>query len=291
MCELLGMSASYEVNLDTTLSLLRPCDGEICPDADGWGVALYDGTAARVFKDAKPASRNFYFPFLSGSGFASHTMLARVRRARPAEAGQKYANTHPFEREVGGRSWVFAHDGKLPGIEEQSLTGFRPIGDTDSEHAFCMLLDTARDYLSDEGEIQNIDVMLSSLARKVAIINQYGEFNFLLSDGDHLFVHAHTQLHILERHDRTNESDQAVFLVATHPFTHDEPWACLLANSLTVFRKGRPIVQHITRGPAAAEAWEGQRVEAEIVELHRHEAEERRAMLRAGRGDGHYESS
>lgn len=206
MCELLGMSASYEADLNASLSLQRPRGGEICPYADGWSVALYDGKAARVFKEPKPASQSSYFSVLRGREFASHTVLAHIRKANPPEAGRQFSNTHPFERELVGRSWVFAHNGKLRGIEEQPLIGFHPIGETDSEHAFCMLLDTARDYLSESGEFEDVGLTLDRLARKTSAINEYGEFNFLLSDGEHLFGHAHTYLHALERQCRAEEA-------------------------------------------------------------------------------------
>lgn len=42
-------------------------------------------------------------------GLKSRTVIAHIRRANPPEVGRAYANTQPFEREVGGRAWVFAH--------------------------------------------------------------------------------------------------------------------------------------------------------------------------------------
>ena len=42
-------------------------------------------------------------------------------------------NTHPFTRELWGRHWAFAHNGKLKGIKERPLTFYRPIGTTDRQ--------------------------------------------------------------------------------------------------------------------------------------------------------------
>jgi len=291
MCELLGMSASYEVDLDTSLSLLRPRGGEICANADGWGVAHYEGNAARVLKEAKPASRSPLFAALRSRDFASHTVLAHVRKANPTAIGRQFSNTHPFERELSGRSWVFAHNGRLPGIEDQPLIGFRPIGATDSEHAFCTLLDTARDYLSEDGAITDVGLMLGRLARKVSTINEYGEFNFLLSNGEDLIVHAHTYLHAVERQCRVEENEQTVVLIATHPLTDDEAWACLLPNSLSIFRNGKLIAQQSTDGQASDDAWQRQRCEAEVVTQLRHEAEARWMKLRPDLDDGMYYES
>jgi glutamine amidotransferase len=50
-------------------------------------------------------------------------------------------NTHPFTRELWGRYWTFAHNGQLTGYKRLPTGRHRPVGDTDSEHAFCWLLD------------------------------------------------------------------------------------------------------------------------------------------------------
>ena len=52
------------------------------------------------------------------------------------------SNTQPFARELAGRMHVFAHNGDLPGIERTGTLAFdryRPVGTTNSEHAFCAL--------------------------------------------------------------------------------------------------------------------------------------------------------
>jgi predicted glutamine amidotransferase len=57
-------------------------------------------------------------------------------------------NCQPFVRELGGRVHVFAHNGDLDiGALRAKLPlgGFRPVGDTDSEYAFCALLGATLD--------------------------------------------------------------------------------------------------------------------------------------------------
>ena len=56
-----------------------------------------------------------------------------------------YRNTQPFIRELGGRMHLFAHNGWLPPYLRQGRLRnpsrpFNPVGDTDSEEAFCDLL-------------------------------------------------------------------------------------------------------------------------------------------------------
>ncbi|MEQ9080795.1 MAG: class II glutamine amidotransferase [Sandaracinaceae bacterium] len=144
MCELLGMSARHPTDVNHSLAMLRPRGGEIGPHADGWGVAFYEGRAARVFKEPVPAAGSRCLAFIADYDYQSDIVIGHIRKANPPEFGRASANTHPFSRELGGCSWVFAHNGKLPGLTADprfSTTRFRPIGETDSEHAFCFLMD------------------------------------------------------------------------------------------------------------------------------------------------------
>ena len=48
-----------------------------------------------------------------------------------------------FIGELGGQMHLFAHNGGLDGIWAQlslPADGYAPVGDTDSEYAFCVLL-------------------------------------------------------------------------------------------------------------------------------------------------------
>mmetsp|Transcript_16500 Transcript_16500/g.62754 ORF Transcript_16500/g.62754 Transcript_16500/m.62754 type:complete len:247 (-) Transcript_16500:61-801(-) len=78
-------------------------------------------------------------------------MLAHIRKATCG--AQVLENVHPFQRELWGRPWTFAHNGDLPFCRASATADDRdavehpgeratymPIGDTDSEIAFCMLL-------------------------------------------------------------------------------------------------------------------------------------------------------
>lgn len=144
MCELFAMSSNQPTDVNHSLALLRPRGGALGPHADGWGVAFFEGRAARVFKEPMPAAESRCLAFIADYDFQSSMVIAHLRKANPARVGRASANTHPFEREWNGRSWVFAHNGVLPGLRDSAefvLDRFRPLGDTDSEDAFCLLLD------------------------------------------------------------------------------------------------------------------------------------------------------
>ena len=165
------------------------------------------------------------------------------------------ANTHPFVRELWGRHFTFAHNGTVRGIRKRLGPGrFRPIGTTDSEYAFCALMNRL------ERAFPKGYPEPSALARAVARaggeIGQYGTFNFLLADGSQLFARCATRLCYIIRKapfmkatlaDDDIEVDFAtvttprdrVAVIATAPLTRDEEWTIGRPGEMWVFRKGR----------------------------------------------------
>lgn len=237
MCELFAMSSKQPADVDRYLSLLMPRGGDIGPHADGWGVAYYEGHASRIFKDAAPAAYSRYLRMLSKAKLKSTSVIAHIRRANPSSVGRAAANTHPFEREWNGYSWVFAHNGKLPGIGRLRRTPdcrFSPLGRTDSELAFCHLLEALASNIGyDEPlEPERVAQVLQAAVQPISLL---GEFNFILSNGDYMFVYAHTHLHLLEQNRR---SEQVLF--ATAPLT-GERWRVLSPGSLGIYQSGKSL--------------------------------------------------
>ncbi len=218
------MSARHPTQLMRSLALLRPRGGAIGPHSDGWGLAFYEGRAARVFKEPAPASESRCFASIAEQDYRSTMVIGHIRKANPSRFGRTTANTHPFHRELGGRSWVFAHNGKLPGIEHSRYEPrrFLPIGETDSERAFCYLLDRVADHW-DGGTALTPQGLAEILASPLAELAELGELNILLSDGARLVAFASTKLHAVTRRCVEEGCEQEVLLLATAPLT-DEAW-------------------------------------------------------------------
>jgi glutamine amidotransferase len=240
------MSARHPTSVNHSVALLRPRGGEIGPHADGWGLAFYEGRAARVFKEPIPAAESRCLAFISEYDFRSTVVIGHIRRANPPEFGRTSANTHPFSRELGGRSWVFAHNGKVPGVKADprfALGRFRPIGETDSEHAFCFLLDqiarAGGEGVLGPGELEAV------LRGPLALMSALGELNLLMSDGARLFAYANTRLHRVSRTCVEAPCDQQVTVFATSPLT-DEAWQPLDLGRLHVFAGGMEVAQTAT---------------------------------------------
>jgi glutamine amidotransferase len=142
MCELFALSASAPV--DTTLSLgeLARHGGETGIHAHGWGVAFLDGSDVRLVRDPSAAAFSPWVQCLQAHPIRSDTVLAHIRHA--TQGPVTLSNTQPFVRELWGRAHVFAHNGHLgEGIVSENMNGhrFMPIGETDSEVAFCILME------------------------------------------------------------------------------------------------------------------------------------------------------
>lgn len=243
MCELFAMSANRPADAGPYLSLLMPRGGKTGPHADGWGVAYYHGRAAHIFKDPTPAAESWCLPQLAQRGVKSTAVVAHIRKANPSVFGRAIANTHPFEREWNGRSWVFAHNGKLPDLPREAVgpeARFQPLGETDSELAFCVLLNAIARRVEKEG-VLTPHTLVATIQPVVRRLVEFGEFNFILSDGEHIYVHAHTRLHVLNPN-RSIQNDQRLVVLATEPLT-DDRWQALRSDRIHVYRQGEDVVQ------------------------------------------------
>jgi glutamine amidotransferase len=138
MCELLGLNFARPVAADFTLSAFSLRDEE---NADGWGLAWYADRSLNVVKEPLSWRKSRYASFLeSYNGLLSHMYIGHVRHATVG-GEPKHADTHPFQAELGGRNYCFAHNGTVRGaLETLPLGRFHPIGQTDSEHVFCSIL-------------------------------------------------------------------------------------------------------------------------------------------------------
>ena len=250
MCELLGMSANVPTDIRFSFSGFALRGGAVRPNADGWGIDFYDGPAARTFLDTLQCARSDLARYLGECPIKSRVVVAHVRKANRGRIA--LANTHPFIRELWGRAWTFAHNGQLRGVKRLALGRHRPIGTTDSEHAFCWLLGRLQESWD---RAPAAGVLDRALARHCRELNGLGVFNALISDSRTLYAHCGRRLCYLTRRapfgtatlvdedwrvDFAEETtaDDVVTVVATRPLTRDEAWTDLPAGRLFALRAG-----------------------------------------------------
>jgi predicted glutamine amidotransferase len=269
MCELFAMSSLLPTTVDFSLELLARRGGAEGPHRDGWGVAFFSGRDALLLREPGAASESALVRHIERHGPPSELVISHIRLATFGEAALR--NTQPFARELGGRMHVFAHNGDLPGIHAQEGFGpgrCLPVGETDSEMAFCNLMSRMASLWDPLGGdvpelIQRLEV-LGGFARQLRAL---GTANFLYADSEVLFVHAdhrtppggHTVmpgLHVLERSCSESVPDlshsgvmlksaqQALTLVASVPLT-DEAWQPLAQGEVLAIERGR-IAQRLS---------------------------------------------
>ena len=130
---------------------------------------------------------------------------------------------------------------------------YLPIGNTDSEQAFCFILQELRSrFGASPPKFDELRAALQQLCQEIA---QFGTFNIMLSNGAALFVHCSTKLHYIVRQfpfttahlsDRDVTIDFAevttpkdrVAVIATQPLTNNETWSALAPGEFNVFVDG-----------------------------------------------------
>jgi predicted glutamine amidotransferase len=254
MCELLGMVASQPADVLFSFTGLALRGGQTGPHADGWGLALYDGKFARLFLEEHPAYSSPFARFLRENPILAKLAVAHVRKLTRGQACIQ--NTHPFCRVVNGRHIVFAHNGTLPNVRSRKLKYQSTLGDTDSEHAFCILLEALRDRFGHEypEDPHELGALLFELGNE---LGQDGVFNFLFADGQHLFARCGDSLYATVRrapfcdvtlvdaevsmnfgNHSAGASELRMAAVATMPLTRNENWIKGTPGTLWLFADG-----------------------------------------------------
>jgi predicted glutamine amidotransferase len=260
MCELLGLSFNLPVRPSISFRGFR-LRGDKNPD--GWGIGFYPDESVQVFKEQRNAPDSQLSTFLVNYEIMqSKIFLAHVRLSSRGNPSHK--NTHPFNRELNGKDYVFAHNGTLNNYKGLKTGRFKSIGQTDSEQLFCHLLNcVAERELS-----QWTDKEFTWLQKKLQEINALGRINCILSNGEFLmcyhdingyrglnYVHRqppYTNIHLLDEDYEINLSDekkpdQAGYIIATQPLTN-ESWVSFGRGELLVFKNG-DIVYSSSNGP------------------------------------------
>jgi len=266
MCELLALSTSRPARLTFSLQTLAARGGTDGSLHDGWGVAFCQGADVALFREPAPAADSALVRFLETGGPATQLAISHIRHA--TQGTVSLANTQPFVRELGGRSHVFAHNGNLQDIGRSAslaLGAHRPVGQTDSEHAFCALLDRLCACWT-PGVAPTVEARMSVIEGFAAELRVLGPANFLYADGHTLFAHGHRRMQrssrcieppglwIRQRHCTPTDAEsdvlggvsmapqeQAVLWIASVPLT-DDGWRPLDEGEILAVRDGEVLM-------------------------------------------------
>ncbi|EGQ7903586.1 class II glutamine amidotransferase [Vibrio alginolyticus] len=254
MCELLGMSANVPTDICFSFTGLMQRGGRTGPHRDGWGITFYEGKGFRTFKDPKPSCESKIAELVQNYPIKSRAVVSHIRQAN--RGGVNLENTHPFTRELWGRHWTFAHNGQLSGYQDLHTGRHRPVGETDSELAFCWLLKQMEDrYPEPPKDMESVFLYVAKCCDE---LREKGVFNMLLSDGEYVMTYCTNHLYWITRRapfgkaalldedveinfqEETTPHD-IVSVIATQPLTGNEAWQRMKPGEYGLFHLGELV--------------------------------------------------
>jgi glutamine amidotransferase len=253
MCQLLGMNCNVPTDVMFSFAGFAERGGRTDHHGDGWGIAFFEDKGLRHFVDHQSAAESPVAELIRRYPIKSRNVISHIRKA--TQGAVTLENCHPFVRELWGRYWVFAHNGDLKDYAPRLHGSFHPVGHTDSERAFCWLM---QELAKSHATVPPVAELTLTLRELVPQIAKHGTFNFLLSNGEALWAHASTQLcYVVRQHpfgsatlqDEDLSIDFAqhaapgdrVAVVVTTPLTSNEAWTPLAPGELKVFVDGAPL--------------------------------------------------
>ncbi|WP_322802961.1 class II glutamine amidotransferase [Vibrio alfacsensis] len=257
MCELLGMSANVPTDICFSFTGLMQRGGRTGPHRDGWGITFYEGKGFRTFKDPNPSCDSKIAELVQNYPIKSRAVISHIRQAN--RGGVNLENTHPFTRELWGRYWTFAHNGQLTDYQDLQTGRHRPVGQTDSELAFCWLLKQMEDmYPEPPQDMESVFIYVAACCDK---LREKGVFNMLLSDGEFVMTYCTNHLYWITRRapfgkaalldedveinfqEETTPHD-VVSVIATQPLTGNETWQRMKPGEYGLFHVGEMVLNN-----------------------------------------------
>jgi len=125
MCELFAMSSRTPTTLTYSLAEFSRKGSGQRQNRDGWGIAPARDNDALLIKEPAPAADSVWVRFIAGNPVDTTLAIAHVRHATRGKHTME--NTHPFQRVLGTRTQLFAHNrmyeeaGKLVGPKSPGM--------------------------------------------------------------------------------------------------------------------------------------------------------------------------
>lgn len=265
MCQLLGMNCNTPTDILFSFEGFHRRGGLTDHHADGWGIAFFEGRGVRLYLDDKPSADSPVAALVRQYPIKSENVIAHIRKATQGEVN--LANCHPFQREMWGQYWIFAHNGNLVDFAPAAGCHYQPVGSTDSEAAFCYIMEQLRQHWC---QPPSLDELFEAIEGLAATLRGYGVFNFMLSNGQWLFTHCSTKLHYIVRQapfptahlvdddvtvdfSTVTTPDDRVAVIATVPLTDNETWTAMQDGELALFVDGS-VHRHSITQPATRAA-------------------------------------
>lgn len=279
MCQLLGMNCNTPTDIGFSFAGFRKRGGDTDHHKDGFGIAFFEpsncgrNAGLRLFHDDKPSYNSPIADLINHYPIKALNVICHIRKA--TQGNVCLSNTHPFVREVWGEQWAFAHNGQLNAsfIDKlPTVTNFyQPVGTTDSEMAFCYLLNRLKSEFAQRPTNSILFAFLTKICRELA---ELGLFNCLLSNGEWQLAYAGSLLFYLTREAPFGEAvltdqdlsidfsqfttpNDRITVLATIPITANETWQQLAVNECVIFQYGKKVFQDTPKNAVTLTIAEG----------------------------------
>ena len=150
----------------------------------GWGIYASDrGGSTLHYRSKNDAWDDSAYDLMRaavGRLTGPHVIMVHLRKA--SVGTPRVVNCHPFV--VDGRA--FMHNGSIRGLSDRFRATRNPIGQTDSEKFFLLLLDSL--------EGRELPEALSNILPRLEG-KDYTSLNFILQDGLNLYAYRHFRRH------------------------------------------------------------------------------------------------
>lgn len=263
MCQLLGMNCNVPTDICFSFTGFQARGGLTDHHTDGWGITFFEGKGVRQFLDPNPSAHSPVADFIRTYPIKSMNVIAHIRKATQGEV--KLENTHPFVRELWGLNWSFAHNGDLKGFDPVLNGQIQPVGNTDSEKAFCFMLQELEKQFGKT--IPSADDLGQAFHTLTLHLATFGVFNFLLSNGEMMLAHCSTKLASIVRKapfsvahlkdqdlkvdfSAVTSAHDRVAVIATIPLTENEEWEIHEPGTLLLFKNGEILKRYKTLSDA-----------------------------------------
>lgn len=289
MDDIFGVSAGCKLPAEYLLSHVRHRGGDLFPKAAGWGSASFDGRGLRVSKEFGILSACTRFSGLRGSNYHSHASVFAVTEQSP-HRNLEYVDLQPFEQKHLGSNWAFVHSGTDMILPWSANDTNQMLGSTSSEAAFYHLLSAFPMKIWENPSSTLGQQVAEVLADRVSKLNEGGEFNFLLTNGTQMIVHAHTRLYAQETIQQEAGKDCPVILISSAQLGDDASWTCLPTNTLLVYERGEIVGRAGTTGASDNAVWESREDHEQSILSLKHAADEKWKRHVSEFGEHGYES-
>ena len=200
---------------------------------NGWGMAALEGESFSLEKELVRALDSAYLAERLRESIEVRCLMAHIRWATIGAVS--YSNTHPFVgRDVSGRQWILMHNGTIFSFAPCNDYVHRQKGTTDSERILLYIIDVINEEIRRRGRDLSGAERCQIIERVAGSLTFGNKLNFLLYDGELLYVHSNEENTLLRK------TLPGGVMISTEALD-DDHWEQFPLSTLFVYTMGREV--------------------------------------------------